>query len=192
MIEFIIPTYNRTEQLQSMLASLVAQIDDDWIATVVVDDEDNEDNNNRIKRIIDNFNTNKIKYIFTGKRFNDYGHEPREVGKQLSKADYIVMTGDDNYYVPSFVKEINYVVKNDNVGMVYCDMIHNGYDYVPFYCRIIDGYIDMGAFVTRRDLAQQLKLGKEYCADGYYTINFCKLFPNEKTVKINKILFVHN
>lgn len=187
IIEFIIPTYDREKQLVSMLASLVTQTEDNWLATIVVDDVENY----RVKNIVSKFNTNKIQYLFTGQRWNDYGHTPREMGKQASVADYIIMTGDDNYYVPSFIKELNHVI-SDSPGMVYWNMIHNGYDYIPFICRVVDGYIDMGAFATRRDLAQQLELGKEYCADGYYTMNFCKNFPNEKIIKIEKILFVHN
>lgn len=194
IIEFIIPTFNREKQLVSMLASLVAQTEDNWLATIVVDDNGSSQydwKGFRIEKIISKFDTDKIKYIFTGQRWNDYGHTPREMGKQASVADYIIMTGDDNYYVPTFIKELNNVIST-SPGMVYWNMIHNGYDYTPFICRVEDGYIDMGAFATRRDLAQQIQLGKEYCADGYYTMNFCKKFPEEKIIKIEKILFIHN
>lgn len=186
--EFIIPTYDRISQLHSMLASLVAQNDNRWLATVVVDDIENE----RARSIIAKFDTNKIKCIFTEHRHNDFGHTPREIGKQLSAADYVIMTGDDNYYVPAFIKELNMVV-SDKPGMVYWNMIHNGFDYKPFICHLMTGHIDMGAFATRVDLAKQIMLNKkQFAADGTFVNDFCVRFPTEKIIKIDKILFVHN
>lgn len=187
IIDFIIPTYNRVMQLHSMLASLVAQTSENWIATVIVDDVEN----NIVKNIITKFDTDKIKILFTGQRFNDWGHTPREIGKQQSNADYIIMTGDDNYYVPVFVQELINVL-NTNPGMVYWDMVHNHFDYSYFICSPFVSHIDMGAFATRRDLAHQIELNKTYCADGQFVIDFRNKFPNEEIIKISKILFVHN
>ena len=187
MIEFIIPTYNRINELHSMLASLVAQSNDNWIATIVVDDEEND----TIKSVVSKFETNKIKYIFTNKRYNDWGHTPREIGKQQATGDYIVMTGDDNYYVPVFVQELMNVVSN-KPGMVYWDMVHNHYDYSYFKCSPYISYIDMGAFATRKDLAQQLELTKGYAADGQFVVDFREKFKDEEIIKIEKVLFVHN
>ena len=188
-IEFIVPTYNRYDQLVSMLSSLMAQISKNWLATIVVDDFENDN----VKNIVKKFNSDKIKYIFTNKRYNDFGHTPREIGKQQAIGDYIIMTGDDNYYVPSFVQEFeNKIYENNNPGMVYCNMLHNVYDYNPFNCTIVDGRIDMGAFATRIDLAQNLELGKEYAADAYFVMNFYKKYTTEKIIKIEKILFIHN
>lgn len=189
MIEFIIPTYNRTKQLMSMLSSLVAQSDDDWIATIVVDDVEND----IARSVVSKFDTDKIKIIFTGKRYNDWGHTPRNIGKNQSNADYIVMTGDDNYYVPSFTSEINKIAVS-KPGMIYWDMITNNWqNYTWFNCRTADGYIDMGAFATRNDLAKQIDLEPScFAADNAFVMEFNKRFPQEKITKINKILFVHN
>ena len=187
MIDFIIPTYDRTVLLHSMLASLVAQYDDRWTATVVVDDIEN----NKARDIISKFDTNKISLIFTGQRHNDWGHTPREIGKQASVADYIIMTGDDNYYCPTTVADIHGAMES-RPGMIYWDMVHSHYDYHFFSCTPFISQIDMGAFATRRDLAQQIKLGKAFAADGQFVMNFLDRFPNEETIKIPKVLFVHN
>lgn len=187
-IEFIIPTYNRVKEMYVILSSLIAQSDDNWKATIVVDDKENE----IVKHIVSKFNSDKIQYLFLGKRYNDWGHTPRNVGKQASTSDYIILTGDDNYYVPTFISELNSVIRKEKVGIIYWDMIHNGYDYRPFNTRVNDGYIDMGAFATRRDLAQQIDLKKSYSADSKYIKELIKKFPDEKVIKINKILFIHN
>jgi glycosyltransferase involved in cell wall biosynthesis len=188
LVEFIIPTYHRPAPLASMIASLVAQTDGQWEANVVIDGTDHLD---EILEIINRFNDSRIKHTVTDKRYNDWGHTPRELGKQMSTAEYIIMTGDDNYYTPNFVAEIRPLCEK-NVGMVYWDMVHSHYDYAYFKCAPVTGQIDMGAFATRRDLAQQIKLSLRYDADGLFVENFKEKFPKQNISKIDKILFVHN
>ena len=50
----------------------------------------------------------------------------------------------------------------------------------------------MGAFSTRKDLAQKIDLGVRYDADGRFVEQFKKKFAEEEMFKINKVLFVHN
>lgn len=187
LVEFIIPTFNRISPLQSMLASLVAQTSLNWLATVIVDDIESV----WVPYFITDFNEDKIRVQFTGQRYNDWGHTPREIGKQASKADYIIMTGDDNYYVPTFVEELEKATI-ENPGIIYWDMVHNHYQYSYFQCSLTLGRIDMGAFATRRDIAQQIKLGTSYAADGHFINEFNQRFPDEKRIKIEKVLFIHN
>jgi GT2 family glycosyltransferase len=162
-IEFILSTYNRTYPLICMVASLMAQKDEHWSALIVVDDVEND----KVKNIVDKFGDDRIHYIFTETRYNNYGHTPHNIGKALSIADYIVMTNDDNYYVPTFITELRIAIE-ENPGMVYWDMIHNNYDYKLFSTTIADNKIDLGAFATRRDLAQQIDLNNNYAADAFY------------------------
>lgn len=188
LIEFIIPTYNRVNSLYSILASLLAQTNENWIATVVVDDVENEN----IKNIISKFDTDKIKYIFTNNRYNDWGQTPREIGKQQSTGDYVIMTGDDNYYVPVLVQELYNIIRTNRPGLIYWDMIHNHFDYSLFKCKTFYSNIDIGAFATRTDLAKQIVLGKDYASDGQFVLDIMNKFPQEKVIKIEKVLFVHN
>lgn len=188
IIEFIIPTYNRVNSLYSMLSSLMAQTNDNWKATIVVDDIENE----LIKNVVSKFNTDKIKYIFTNNRYNDWGQTPREIGKQQATGDYIIMTGDDNYYVPVFVQELLNILSTESPALIYWDMVHNHYDYAYFKCSPFLNQIDMGAFATRKDIAQATVLDKGYAADGFYVRKICDEYSDEKIIKIEKVLFVHN
>lgn len=184
VIEFIIPTYNRYYPLHCLLSSLLTQTSPNWRAIVVIDDE----------KLWDNLpiQDDKIKYICTGKRYNDWGHTPREIGKQQSTADYIIMTGDDNYYVPTFVEEV-LKISSSLPGIIYWNMVHNYFQYSAFYCRLQTWQIDMGAFALRNDIAKQLHLiTSKIDADGELIEEYKKKFPNEKSIKIEKILYVHN
>ena len=202
LVDFIVPFYNRTDALRSMLSSLLVQTDNDWKATVIVDtDHGSQENLKYYNEACDLINSligyntdgewSKIMYGFTDKRYNDWGHTPREIGKQQSMADYIIMTGDDNYYTPNFVAELKKATIN-KPGMVYWDMVHSHYDYSYFNCQPAYNQIDMGAFATRNDLAKQIKLNTSYAADGEFVRDFNIKFPQEQKIKINKCLFVHN
>ena len=187
LVDFIIPTYNRPAPLRAMLASLVAQTNPDWGAHVMIDNPEDVDN----VKLVESFADPRIRWTKMDKRYNDWGHTPREYGKQKSEAKYIIMTGDDNYYTPNFVQQIS-VLCNVEVGMVYWDMVHSHYNYSYFKCVPAGGQIDMGAFATRRDLAQQIQLGTDFAADGWFVEHFKQKFPTESISKINKVLFVHN
>lgn len=187
LVEFVIPTYNRPELLRCMLHSLLSQTISNWSAHIVIDNP--EDKNN--VELVESFADDRIRCSKMDKRYNDWGHTPREYGKQQSNAEYIIMTGDDNYYTPNFIKELNDKAV-DRPGMIYWDMVHSHYDYHYFRCVPATGGIDMGAFATRKDLAQQIHLGTDFAADGSFVEHFKQKFPLEKIVQIDKVLFVHN
>lgn len=187
LIEFLIPTYNRSNQLKSMLSSLISQTKDNWKATVIIDNPDDVNN----VALVYSFGDKRISYTIMHKRYNDWGHTPRELCKQISDSDYVIMTGDDNYYCPILIEELNKVIIN-NPGMVYWDMVHSHYNYQYFKCTPSTGQIDMGAFATRTDLAKQIPLTTKFDADGQFIEDFKKKFPKEQKIKIDKILFIHN
>ena len=84
--------------------SIFAQRSDKWSIHVIADCPPE----GTLTKIMDYFkDSDKIKFTILPKRYNDWGHTPRELGKQLSKANYVIMTGDDNYYMPTLVDEIN-------------------------------------------------------------------------------------
>ena len=186
-VEFLISTYNRNNLLRCILASLVAQSDDDWVAHVIIDNPDS-----LVEGIMkQSINDDRIRYTRLEERYNDWGHTPHQLYKQKCNADYIVMTNDDNYYTPNFVKELK-IAAESHPGMIYCDMVHSHYNYQYFKCTPVINCIDMGAFATRTDLAKEIILTTTFAADGIFVEDFKRKFPLESLVKINKILFVHN
>jgi hypothetical protein len=135
----------------------------------------------------------RIRVLYLDKRYNDWGHTPRELGKQQCRGKYVIMSGDDNYYVPTFVSEFEKTINSyTQPGMIYWDMVHSHYDYSYFKCSPGFNQIDMGAFATRNDLAQQIVLNTSYAADGEYVEEFKIKFPQENIIKIPKVLYVHN
>jgi len=84
LIDFIISYYNRKTALDCLLYSLIAQTDKEWVAKVMIDDVEY----NPETMVKDS----RISYITMNKRYNDFGHTPREIGKQESEADYVILT----------------------------------------------------------------------------------------------------
>lgn len=170
-----------------MLYSLMSQTNEDWGAHVIIDNPEDK----VICSIAESFDDPRIRWTKLPERHNNWGHTPREIGKQLSEAEYIIMSGDDNYYTPNFVSEIHQA-SAENPGLIYWDMVHSHYGYSHFVCSPAFNQIDMGAFATRRDLAQSIKLNTTFAADGEYVEAFKVQYPREPIHKIPKILFVHN
>jgi glycosyltransferase involved in cell wall biosynthesis len=190
-IEFIIPTYNRPDHLMCTINSIVAQRSDRWKIHVVADCPPE----GTLDKIIKYFDGDeRIKFTILPERHNDWGHTPRNYGVENATEDWVIMTGEDNYYVPVFVD--NFLDEVDSeVGFVFCDMVHNwtNFQYYHIKCEPNWGKIDIGNFMIRRDLAQQLKLNTKIAqSDGIYVEEFKVKFPNEKIKKINKILYIHN
>ena len=189
-IEFIIPTYKSVDNLILILQSLIVQNNRNWKAHVVIDGYTD------IFDTIKDFykNENRIQFTNISGPSNDLGHTPRNYGLQNATEDWVVMTGDDNYYIPTFVDEILKVIDN-NTKFVYCDMIHNGYNYQSFKCHHSSHNIDIGNMIIKSQFAKQLKLDRTRLdADGVmcnqYITKFCLEESNIK--KVNSILYVHN
>jgi hypothetical protein len=211
-VEFIIPTFNRINELRVILSSLICQTDDDWSAHVVIDDKDNQE----IINLVNSFKSDKIYYSNLDKNYKDYGHTPRNYGKNMSNAKYLIMTGDDNYYVPVFVAELKNAGK-ENPAVIYYDMIHSHphyhtrQSYQYWKSLLILNGIDIGSFAIRQDIAKKYDLINNHSADGFLIEEILKGICDNyiqyresvnnthsesvelKGIKrIDKVLYVHN
>lgn len=197
-IEFIIPTYERTEHLAVLLGSLICQSSPNWKAHVIADCPD-EKTLNRIKAVIDFYYDNRIRLSVTDKRYADWGHTPRNIGLQSAEEQWVVMSGEDNYYMPRFVEDFLDAAKSDpSIFFIFCDFVnvyrelHNVY--YPVKAKLEIGSVDIGCFMFKRSLRNNLKLETTMMAADYKFIEDY-INVNEGTgniVYLNKMLYVHN
>lgn len=189
-IEFIIPTYNRPHQLMTVISSIFSQTSDKWKIHVVAD------------AIYPGYQ--KVKDFFEGDGriiftelngpHKDWGHTPRNYGLEHATEEWVVMTGDDNYYMPVFVEDFLSVV-DDSTHFVYCNMIHNWTQQQYLHINSVPklGGIDIGNFMTRTSLSSTMRLNtKNEVADGVFVQDFLSKYPTGVIKKINKPLYVHN
>lgn len=187
MIEVIIPTYKNSDNLDIIINSFLVQTSSSWKLHIVVDG-----NEWMYKEFKSYYRYPNIRFSLIDGPNNDWGHTPREYGLLEAEEEWIIMTGDDNYYVPSFIQEFTKAAEdNPKSNFIYCDMLHNQYDYQHFVTTPQINQIDIGCFMTKRELAQQIPVEKSYAADGLFVEEYKKnsiFIPH----KINKILYVHN
>lgn len=195
-IEFIIPTFERTNHLIALLGSLMAQTNPNWTAHVIADCPPDEIQD-AMKTIVEFFNDPRIKLTILDKRYNDWGHTPRNIGLDMATEEWIVMTGEDNYYVPTFVEEFLIASKKPETQFIYCDMLHNLVSnvYQPIKTKLQLGYIDIGCAAYMNRLIRGLRLDPTYPESDHtfiskYVISLTEFFM--PITKIDKVLYVHN
>lgn len=191
-IEFIIPTYERTDHLMCVISSIKAQTNPNWKIHVVADCPPSKV---ELSKVVEYFkDDSRIRFTILSKRSNDWGHTPRNFGLTFSKEEWVVMTGEDNYYTPIFVEEFLKEADKET-NFVFCNMVtnYNNNQYAPMRCRIELGYIDIGCFMVRPELAKQIGIEVKYkeLADGVLADKYIKRFEG-KVKQILKILYVHN
>ena len=160
-----------------------------------------------------------IKYEETEKRYNDYGHSLRERGVKQADTSYLMMTNDDNYYVPKYLEIMFDGINTHNLDFAYCDMVSShGFkfskrpsDVFTRVTRTQDGYyvqtpynvirsvpkkgsIDIGNFIVRSQLARAVSFrDKGFAGDGTFVEDL--MTQNQGKIRVGKIkqvLFVHN
>lgn len=189
MLTFLVPTYKRIEHLKLMIQCLKVQKNENWEARILFDGDD-----------LDNFRLDLdsrffIEYFPDGP-YNDYGHTPIELTKNnLDDGGLLVMAADDNYYHPYFVGEMLKIYEDTRVKFAYCDMVHETHKCGYFNTEIAVNKIDLGCFVTRTELAKQIKLGSNYTSDGEWAVRYVRTFCKNDFYSIQKchrLLYVHN
>ena len=173
-----------------ILSSLVAQTNPNWKAHIVIDGITNK--YFKVKEFFQSDERIRFSHLETNSK--DWGHTPRQYGLDQATEEWVVMTGDDNYYVPIFVEDMLKAV-NKSTHFIYCNMVHNwvNNDYIPLDSEPKVYKIDIGNFMVRTELGKQIKLQKHLNeADGIYVEEYLNTFKGMKPKKINKLLYVHN
>lgn len=191
-LEIVVVAYKRPSELSTLLNCFASQTNLDFLVKVYHDGQDP-----KMESLLQTFKAlypELIEFEMLPKRFNDYGHSLRAYGIQNAKCEYLLITNDDNYYVPTFVSEMITTIESNRSDMVYCNMLHSHTFYkAPFRTYLKKGAIDIGAIVVRTELAK--KVGwqdKSFAGDGTYCEELLQSKKDIKVRKIRKTLFVHN
>jgi hypothetical protein len=177
-----------------LIDSFMRQTDARWLVHVIHDGPASEE----IKKVISLYSeTGKVDYHETSERIGGFGHSNRKMMLEKIEGqydDYVLMTNDDNQYVARFVEYFLGECMAD-VGMVYCNTIHNYLQYEILYTEIKENKIDMGSFIVRMDVAKKVGFKHNHVsADGAYAEECARECGRTglRTVRIPKALFIHN
>lgn len=200
MIHVIAVAYNRLVPLRILIDSFLVQTDNRWKLNIIYDGLPPQEIMELIRSYTQPFysrNAN-IDFEWTNKRNGNYGHPNRRM--MLDKlvgepGDFVLMTNDDNYYVPTFVAQMMEHTKDNNCGIVYCDTVHSHFGHSLHSSSLVEYGIDMGAFIVRYNIAKAVRfIHEDFSADGKYAQE-CSRYCGMNGLIVTHIqrpLFIHN
>jgi GT2 family glycosyltransferase len=199
--------YERPIALRLLIDSFLLQTNPNWELIIIHDGLASKEVLKTIGRYYyqERFQKQINEFWFESQeRYGLFGHPNRRKMLQMlkgNKDDYILITNDDNYYVPFFIEYLMKVADR-NVGFIYCDAITRvAYedqitrDYKVLYSQIEISKIDMGSFIVRLDIAKKVGFDSDlFHADGIYAVECCKECKRQglKPEYVDKPLYVHN
>jgi hypothetical protein len=192
-LHVICVAYHRAVGLAGLICSFLQQTDNRWTLTIVHDGTVPQD----VQQAVNHFKDPRIHFTHTKERNGQWGHPNRAMMlESLGGAcdDYVLMTNDDNYYVPMFVELFLGCCKADT-GMIYCNTLHNYMKYDILYTRLKENMIDMGSFIVRQSVAKAVGFKHRHeQADGRYAEECAVECAHNHfgIIYIDKVLFVHN
>jgi hypothetical protein len=193
-LHIICTVYKKALELGLFINSFLLQTNPNWILHFVHDGPAT----NEIKTVISNCNDNRVMFQETKKVNGHYGHPNRNLllnSIVVKDTDYILITNEDNYYVPVFVEYMLKETVGKPVGIVYCNMVHSYLKYSILNTKLIKNKIDCGSFIVLASVAKKAGFNEiVHNADGIY-IEECKRISDNngmQSIKIEKPLFIHN
>ena len=193
----VAPSYRGGTKLEVFINCFLSQTCDNYHMTIVSDGPEPETENQLSKY----FDYKNFSYYSLDKRYNDFGHTPREFGLLQSDCKYTIMTGFDNYYVPIFIERFNDVDnKTENTGFIFCDFvldhIRDGKRYNNYLnAEIKSSCIDIGCFATLTTIAKKVGFKfRSFAADWEFVEALIPELKSQKlnVLKIPQTLYIHN
>lgn len=215
-ITIICVSYQRYREIHVLVNSMLCQTLQNWELLIIHDGEDAQ-MRDELAPYLEKYP--QIKYMETETRYNDYGHSLRERGIELVDTPYLMMTNDDNYYVPRFLEIMFSGIRQHGLDFAYCDMVSShSFKFVTKpssvytnVTRSADGSyfqapynvlrseprrraIDIGNFIVKSKMAKSVGFkDKGFYADGLFVENLMDRYKKSiRSGKVNQVLFVHN
>jgi hypothetical protein len=192
-IQIIVVAYQRAIPLRILIDCFLVQTNRNWMMHIIHDGETPQD----VKDVLALYNDPRITFRETTRVNGLWGHPNRKLMlNQLTgnSDDYVLITNDDNYYVPMFI-ELFTDKCSYGTGMVYCNTIHNYIRYDILRTQIKECQIDMGSFIVRVDVAKKIGFIHQHeQADGTYAVECAEECRKRKlrAAYIDKSLYIHN
>ena len=180
---------------------------------MLVNDGDEGDDYEEAEKVSLQYTSDSRISFFAVPKGNSWGHNCRNFGIRNNPSEWLVLTGHDNYYVPTFIESVESILDRNNheLDFIYWNMIHSYYRYNfsrppntpiinpggpdPAYLpstKINAGKIDIGAFAVRNKIAKTGKLNEERPESDWPYVARLVSYPGIRIAKITRCLYVHN
>lgn len=189
-VSIIAPIY---EYFPLLAPALISQTYQNWELFCIHDGS-----SKTVRSWIDAFNDDRIKYIETETRFNDWGHSLRAFGLTLidNDSDFILHTNMDNYYVSIFLEKMvstfeAYLPKK--IVALFCNMLHNELEFCTKNSSLEFGRIDCGSILWRTSVALELGWEERHRASDWNVILAGVMkYGRHRFAHLDATYFIHN
>jgi glycosyltransferase involved in cell wall biosynthesis len=127
-LHVIVTVFNRGANLRVLLDSFLVQTNSQWQIHIIHDGAAPQP----IRDIVSSYRDPRIQYFETPQVNGSWGHPNRNIALRqlaLNHRDYVLMTNDDNYYVPKFIEYFMKECRREDTGFVYCNTLHSYMNY---------------------------------------------------------------
>lgn len=190
MVTFIATCFNEYNYVYGFISSLLCQTNENWKCIIYQNGKNDE-----IRHLIQSFNDKRIKYLETEENNGYWGCFNRiDALNNHIDTELVIQTSIQDYYIKTTVDEILNTFTIYKSDIIYFDCLHNHFNYDILYTQLQCGRIDWGCFAIKTSLAKKIGINhpKEFTADGLFIEDCKRLTPNLSSIKINKILHIHN
>jgi len=195
-IAFVCLIYN---SYPLILGTLLNQTHQNWNLILVHDGP----NSTGLKELIEFHNDKRITYIERPVRLQNWGHAQRQWALQEMKAgrlandcDYVLVGNADNWYSPVFCERmITEIEKHPNAVAAYTQqMLHSYLDWGIINCKMVQGYIDAGNVMIKRECAVSVGWNyvNEHSADFLYFKDVMNKYGSKNFIPVKGVHFSHN
>ena len=190
-LKVIVVAYERVIPLRILADCFLVQTDPHWEMYIIHDGPYPTD----VMKVIPE--DSRIHFTWSPTRNGKWGHPNRRHMLEtlpMDNDDFVLITNDDNYYVPQFVAQMREGSRNDT-GLIYCDCLHNYRQYDILKSELKVNHIDMGSFIVCAHVAKKVGFTSDAInADGFYA-EACAAYCDKYRLGITYVprpLFVHN
>jgi glycosyltransferase involved in cell wall biosynthesis len=182
LVSLVVRVKYAPDRIAAFLLSIQRQRYDNWEIVFVTDGP-----NTAAKLLVERANDPRVKLIVTEKALGRWGHPHRQRGIDACSGEFIGLSNDDNYYVSGYIEQMMNALEDQNADLALCGMLHSYWR----WGQIEPGH-DLGSWIARRALLRSTPwTGDDFFYDARYLAELRKN-AGEKTVIVNRPLFIHN
>jgi hypothetical protein len=192
-LHVIVTAFHRELPLKRLICDFLLQTNTNWQMYIVHDGPAKKN----LVDMVASFGDPRVGITITRQVNGYWGHPNRAMMLDRlpeNEQDYVLITNDDNQYLQNMVQVFQSCF-HPLVGMVYCHMLHNYFNYDILRTKVRVGAIDMGSFIVRLDVAKKVGFTTYVeTADGVYAEECARECNRQKLAvkEIAKIMFIHN
>lgn len=186
-----VATHEQGDRLLACLASMKAQLFQDFEVIVMHEPSPRID---EARRIVERLEDPRFNFVAYPHRMEDWGNTVKDYGtRHYAKGRFVGHSNGDNYFCPKYLSYMLVPLVQDEADFVYCDHTshHFGYGVRPNTDPLGRWKMDGSGWICRREIVEATSFfdkEMEY-ADGVYAECLAKKC---RLKKIERVLWTHN